>query len=139
MLILSMDGGHSDKLENDMKDIPDRITSIYLISALLIIILVSIRIEASGECVDLIDSEGESAGELCISDSIVFSEWDGKCPICKKEGLKSKVYVGGSMTTLVHCGNGHYDEDGIYHAPGKCNTTTTQYTCSNGHTFIKIY
>ena len=61
------------------------------------------------------------------------------CPICQKEGRKSKIYVlscGGSVTAL-NCGNGHYDEDGHYHPPEDCNTYTMwcEYLCSNDHSW----
>ena len=55
------------------------------------------------------------------------------CPICQKEGLKSKVYIGWCTITALNCGNGHYDEDGHYHPPEPCNTMTCEYTCSNDH------
>jgi hypothetical protein len=69
--------------------------------------------------------------------SIVFAgeSWDGKCPICKAEGKLSTVSVGMCMTTAMFCGNGYYDEQGNFHAPEQCNSTTCEYTCSNGHHF----
>jgi hypothetical protein len=36
-----------------------------------------------------------------------------KCPVCEKENLKSRVYPGVSMRTLVYC-TPYYDEDGNY-------------------------
>ncbi len=57
---------------------------------------------------------------------------EGKfCPGCKKQGLKSKVYPGLSSTTLAYYPP-FYDEEGNYHNHDG-NTTTTEYTCSNGH------
>lgn len=53
------------------------------------------------------------------------------CPTCKKEGKKSKVFIGVGMTTMLYC-QPFYDEDGKYHHHD-LNTTTTQYTCSNKH------
>jgi len=54
-----------------------------------------------------------------------------KCPVCEKENLKSRVYPGVSMRTLMYC-TPYYDEDGNYHSHDS-NTTTTNYSCSNGH------
>jgi hypothetical protein len=59
------------------------------------------------------------------------------CPECQKLGLKSKVFIGGCTSTLLNCGSGYYDEDGDYHPPDPCNTTTCEYTCSNGHTWME--
>jgi hypothetical protein len=41
------------------------------------------------------------------------------------------VSVGMSMTTLMYCAP-FYDEAGRFHSHNP-NTTTTQYSCSNGH------
>jgi hypothetical protein len=69
-------------------------------------------------------------GNSTVIEHLVF------CPICQKEGLKSKVYPSTGMTcTLLHCGSGHYDEDGHFHSPGNCNHCTRTYECSNGHTW----
>lgn len=54
-----------------------------------------------------------------------------KCPQCVKEGKKSKVYPGVSMTTAMWCPP-FYDEEGNYHHHDS-NVTTTEYSCSNGH------
>jgi hypothetical protein len=53
------------------------------------------------------------------------------CQECKKEGKKSRVYVGGGMTTLMGVSS-FYDEEGRYHMHDP-NTTTTDFSCSNGH------
>lgn len=53
------------------------------------------------------------------------------CKECKKLGLKSKVYPGLSSVTLLYCPP-FYDEEGNYHDHDS-NTTTTEYSCSNGH------
>ena len=56
------------------------------------------------------------------------------CEECKSQNLKSKVFQGASTTTLglsIH----YWDEDGKEHTPQDVNTTTTQYRCSNGHTW----
>ena len=55
------------------------------------------------------------------------------CPECKKEGLKSRVYVGPSTSTLMYC-EPFYDEDGKLHIHD-LNMRTTNYSCSNGHTW----
>lgn len=54
-----------------------------------------------------------------------------KCPECIKEGKKSNVYPGMSTTTLMKIFE-YYDEEGKYHYSNP-NTTTTYYSCSNGH------
>jgi len=53
------------------------------------------------------------------------------CEECKKEGIKSTISIGSSMSTLMH-GSSGYDEDGRYyiHDP---NIITTSYHCSRGH------
>lgn len=53
------------------------------------------------------------------------------CPECKKQELKSKVYTGPGLTTLMWCPP-FYDEDGKFHNHDG-NTTTTPMNCSNGH------
>ena len=58
-----------------------------------------------------------------------------KCSFCVKEGRRSKVRVGPTSTTLV----GHtpyYDEDGVYHSHD-LNIHTTEYWCSNGHSWTR--
>lgn len=59
------------------------------------------------------------------------------CPKCAEEGTQSKVYPGMLTMTAMHCGNGYYDEQGVYHPPNPCNTLTRHYSCSNGHTFTR--
>lgn len=54
-----------------------------------------------------------------------------KCPQCKKEGKKSKVYPGVGYTTCMYCPP-FYDEEGKYHNHDG-NVTTQEYSCSNGH------
>lgn len=53
------------------------------------------------------------------------------CPECQESGLKSKVVVGASMTTLMYFPP-FYDESGRFHCHD-ANVTTTSYECSNGH------
>jgi len=57
------------------------------------------------------------------------------CPVCQKDGLKSRVYIGGCTITALWCGNGHYDEDGDYQPPEPCNKSACDYSCSNGHSW----
>ena len=54
-----------------------------------------------------------------------------RCPECIKEDKRSRVYIGGSTTTLMST-NSFYDEngDGHLHDP---NTTLTEYRCNRGH------
>jgi hypothetical protein len=75
---------------------------------------------------------------VCYSDDSVLKpgEFDGRCPICKAEGKRSTVHGGMGIVTLADCGNGYYDEDGVYHNPDPCNTGTYYYECSEGHNFI---
>ena len=53
------------------------------------------------------------------------------CEKCKSEGRTSKVYVGGDMSTLVHC-SPFYDEEGKMHIHDP-NTYIQSLRCSNGH------
>lgn len=61
----------------------------------------------------------------------------GRCSICRQFNLKSTVTVvdGGCTSTLMACGGGVYDEEGAYHPPTPCNTTTCSRhgSCSRGH------
>ena len=58
-----------------------------------------------------------------------------KCPECEKLGLKSKIFVGASSSTLL-AAMPYYDEEGNYHY-NDLNTTSTSYTCSNGHSWTE--
>lgn len=55
-----------------------------------------------------------------------------KCPECIKEGKKSIVTEGASSMTLVQAMT-VWDENGNLMPTHDPNTTTTQYSCSNGH------
>ncbi len=57
------------------------------------------------------------------------------CEECKSEVLKSKVYEGITTCTDMYC-QPYYDENGKYHHHD-LNTSTTFYTCSNGHKWTK--
>lgn len=59
-----------------------------------------------------------------------------QCPECQKEGKKSKVYQGMSTTTLLGW-IPYWDEEGKYHNDNP-NTTTTEYSCSNGHRWTNV-
>lgn len=54
-----------------------------------------------------------------------------KCPFCQADNQKSQVYPGSASSTLVNFTR-YYDEDGLYHSHDP-NTTTRDYSCSNGH------
>ena len=54
-----------------------------------------------------------------------------RCPKCQKEGKKSTVYVGGSLSTAAFFPP-FYDAEGRrHHHDG--NSCTTSYSCSKGH------
>ena len=55
------------------------------------------------------------------------------CPECQERGMRSRVYIMQSLTTLVHAVP-YYDEDGNYHAYDP-NATVCSYECSQGHKF----
>lgn len=57
------------------------------------------------------------------------------CPECKSEGKTSKVFVGLTSKTLVGFPS-FYDEKGVFHSHDP-NTITTDYRCSNGHTWVE--
>jgi len=59
------------------------------------------------------------------------------CPVCQEKGMKSRVYMGTSSTTLVY-NPIWYDEDGNMQYQDT-NTTTTNYSCSKGHEWIESY
>jgi hypothetical protein len=55
------------------------------------------------------------------------------CEECRKQGLKSKVFIGMQTCTAMYS-DSYYDEDGNYHFHDP-NITTTVYSCSNDHTW----
>ena len=57
-----------------------------------------------------------------------------KCPQCVTEGKRSVVYPGMRWTTLMASAP-YYDEAGNYVANDP-NTTTTHYSCSEGHEWM---
>ena len=59
-----------------------------------------------------------------------------KCPVCIREGLRSKVIQGALSSTAVYYPV-TYDEDGALISSGH-NRLTVQYTCTNGHSFTNV-
>ncbi len=57
------------------------------------------------------------------------------CPNCKEKGLKSKVYIDNSESTLLRYAP-FYDEEGEYHSHSK-HIITSDFSCSNGHRWSK--
>jgi hypothetical protein len=76
---------------------------------------------------------GESGAGDITAPTMTINEFSGKCPICEKEGKKSKVFERGCHSTLM-ASYAYYDEDGNYHYHDP-NVTTCEYGCSNGHVF----
>jgi hypothetical protein len=58
------------------------------------------------------------------------------CPRCQKDGLKSKVFAGGSMSTAMAGGEIFWDEEGVYHFH-ETNTIISTYQCSLGHRWLE--
>ncbi len=58
-----------------------------------------------------------------------------KCPVCQEKNLKSCVYPGTSTMTAAFY-QPYYDENGIYHSHNG-NAMTTEYSCSQGHSWIE--
>lgn len=54
-----------------------------------------------------------------------------KCPECIKEGKRSIVTEDGCSSTAMYCPP-RWDENGK-RIVDNVNTTTTEYSCSNGH------
>ena len=91
--------------------------------AVILAILIGIGIAKSNE--DLL-------GRILMIDT-----WDGKCPVCKEQGLKSRVYERGCSSTLMAT-HTWYDEEGRFHYENP-NRTICNYTCSNGHHFSQSF
>jgi len=53
---------------------------------------------------------------------------DVVCEHCKKDGLKSRVFVSSISTTLLHCPKG---------VACKKNTTYKKFLCSNNHVWVE--
>jgi hypothetical protein len=58
---------------------------------------------------------------------------DGNCYLCLQEQQKSTVILDTVNVTHMVCAPGMYDEAGVYHKPGRCNTLTVSGWCSRGH------
>ena len=70
--------------------------------------------------------------------AIVGEHWDGICPVCKAEGRKSTVRCDGMvLCTSMYCGNGGYDENGLFDPPSRCNSCSGECRCSYGHEFVQ--
>jgi len=85
-----------------------------------------------------------SCGEvLAVGKILVKNEsFDGKCPICKRLELKSKVYVGTACTRTLMAGidRSYYDEEGNFHYDYKDpNYTTCGAKCTLEHHFQVLY
>jgi hypothetical protein len=57
------------------------------------------------------------------------------CPECVKEAKRSVVYVGASSVTCMMYEH-YFDEDGKEHVHNP-NTTSTHYSCSQGHSWVE--
>ena len=81
---------------------------------------------------------------LCLGGAadVINESFDGKCPICKRLELKSKVYVGTACTRTLMAGidRSYYDEEGNFHYDYKDpNYTTCGAKCTLEHHFQVLY
>lgn len=60
-----------------------------------------------------------------------------RCPKCEKDGVRHRVYEGGTTSTLMASPPPYWDEDGKYVVPPDPNIHTTNYHCSEGCRFQK--
>ena len=58
------------------------------------------------------------------------------CEQCKETGQRSRVYPGGSTSTLMMA-HPYYDEDGVYHENDP-NISTQYFSCSNRHRWSSV-
>jgi hypothetical protein len=58
------------------------------------------------------------------------------CPECKAQEVRSVVFVGGSVTTLMNCPS-FFDENGLYHEHNT-NLRRHSYLCSRGHRWTEL-
>ena len=65
---------------------------------------------------------------------VIYENWNGRCPVCERNGMTSRVECGWALVTLAWCAD-YYDEAGQHHQ-AKCNTASQTCTCSHGHTFV---
>ena len=61
---------------------------------------------------------------------------DGICPECRRQGRVSTVSLGETTNQLVTVAP-WYDERGGLHSGDNPSTTTTTFSCSNGHTWAR--
>jgi len=57
------------------------------------------------------------------------------CPECEELGLRSSIFTGITITTLMNISE-YWDEDGNYHYDDP-NQSTTEYSCSQGHNWAE--
>ncbi len=81
------------------------------------------------EIKDVVDMLNGSLGK----NKLTVAPFTGKCPICEQAGKTSIVHDHGGYSTLAAVVPFH-DEEGRHHVHDN-NTTTNNYTCSNGHDF----
>lgn len=60
------------------------------------------------------------------------------CDKCKSEGKESKIYIGMSTRTLMASPPPYYNEKGDLVTFKDPNHTTTEYSCSNGHSWREV-
>jgi len=60
-----------------------------------------------------------------------------QCPVCKRLGQKSKLYIQGFSTSTSIISEQFYDEKGKFHSHDS-NRTETEWYCDKGHKGIKI-
>lgn len=58
-----------------------------------------------------------------------------RCPACQKDEVTHTVTESGGFSTLLAPSPGYWDANDSYVHPHDPNTHTTNYTCSNGHTW----
>jgi hypothetical protein len=61
-----------------------------------------------------------------------------KCPVCVREGTKSRVDADGGSATTAMASPSWWDEDGVYHHH-ELNWSGSSYQCSLGHRWHTSY
>jgi hypothetical protein len=59
------------------------------------------------------------------------------CEECKKAGIESTIRPEMTFSTLIGS-SPYWDHKGVYHSHD-LNISTTEYSCSNGHTWCEKY
>jgi hypothetical protein len=59
------------------------------------------------------------------------------CPVCKEQGLRSKVFLSGGGIATAMASHQHYDEDGMLHLHDP-NSFTEHLLCSEDHEWIRV-